>query len=73
MMNSEHKTESTPIVLLNLKEVMGEVGIRSHVTIYRYMKEGDFPLPISVGPRSKRWIKSEVGSWLRSKIEARGA
>jgi prophage regulatory protein len=42
-------------------------------TIYKYIKEGLFPKPISLGSRSVGWIQSEVEEWILVRIKARDA
>lgn len=36
---------------------------------YKMIQDGKFPKPIKFG-RSSRWLKSEVGSWLKIRIES---
>ncbi|MYN11775.1 AlpA family phage regulatory protein [Pusillimonas sp. TS35] len=47
-----------------------QTGFRSTQTVYTKMNEDDFPRPISVGVRTKRWIAAEVEAWIQAKIEA---
>lgn len=42
----------------------------SATTIYRLVKQGDFPKPIKLGQRSSGWLESEVRQWLTERIEA---
>ena len=41
-------------------------------TIYRLMREEDFPEPIKIGPRAVRWRREEVEEWLASRPRAKG-
>ena len=54
---------STDDRLLTRSEVERRVGLgRSH--LYRAMREGRFPEPLRVGPKSVRWPLSEVEQWI---------
>lgn len=55
--------------LLRLEDVEARCGI-SRSTIYRLMREGDFPEPIKVGQRAVRWLESEITEWLDSRPRA---
>lgn len=33
------------------------------VTIWRWVREGRFPSPVSLGPNCKRWKGSDVDAW----------
>lgn len=57
-------------VLLNINDIKDLTGYKSKQSIYNIMEEDDFPKPINVGSRSKRWIASEVENWIQGKIEA---
>jgi prophage regulatory protein len=48
-----------PEQLLTIKEVMAKTRL-SRSTIDRLRKEGEFPEPIYIGKRCKRWIESDV-------------
>lgn len=57
-------------VLLNINDIKDLTGYKSKQSIYNIMEEDDFPKPINVGSRSKRWIAIEVENWIQGKIEA---
>ncbi|MDO5667369.1 MAG: AlpA family phage regulatory protein [Alcaligenaceae bacterium] len=57
-------------VLLNINDIKDLTGYKSKQSIYNIMEEDDFPKPINVGSRSKRWIATEVENWIQGKIEA---
>ena len=44
---------------------------KSKSTIYNYIKEGTFPKPIKLGPRSVGWLSHEIDEWITEKIEKR--
>jgi prophage regulatory protein len=49
--------------ILRRKQVQACTGL-SRSTIYLYIKEGQFPKPIALGPRAVGWIESEVSDWI---------
>lgn len=57
--------------LLNRGEVEDFVGL-STSTLYRLMRQSDFPNPIKVGPRAVRWLESEIADWVASRPRATG-
>jgi len=42
-------------------------------TLYRGISAGRYPKPISIGPNTKRWLRSECVAALNAMIEARVA
>ncbi|EPC4026811.1 helix-turn-helix transcriptional regulator [Aeromonas salmonicida] len=58
------------IRLLRIKDVIYKVGL-SKPTIYLRMKEGTFPRPVSIGPKSVAWVEHEINDWLTAKISER--
>lgn len=64
--------------IIRLKEVMNTTGL-ARSTIYRYIRDGIFPKPISLAPRgigvpdtrSVGWLHSEVHEWILARIEER--
>ena len=49
--------------LMTRPEVSELTGL-SHASIYRLMREGDFPEPIRIGQRAVRWRRSELEAFL---------
>ena len=49
--------------MLRLWEVLELSGL-SKPTVYRRMKDSDFPQPKAMGPRAVRWSEAEVRQWL---------
>ena len=45
----------------------------SRSTMYSMIKEGKFPRPIKLGPRSVGWLESEIDAWLEGRIQQRDA
>ena len=56
--------------ILRLKDVIEKTGL-ARSTIYKYMDEGCFPRPVSLGGRTKGWVDSEVHEWIAEKIQSR--
>ena len=52
--------------LLKRREVEEITGL-SRSSIYRLMREGQFPRPVKVGPAAVRWRESDIMSWLDSR------
>ena len=57
--------------LLYRKEVERKVGL-SRASIYRLMRQGDFPEPKRVGVSGVRWPESEVEAWIEARPRATG-
>ena len=51
--------------LISRKTVEKLSGL-SRATIYRLMKSGKFPRPLSIGTGSVRWRQSDIISWQQS-------
>ena len=58
--------------IIRLKEVIDCTGL-GRSTIYKYIGEGSFPKPVSLGNRAVGWVESEVMGWVMARIEARDA
>lgn len=56
--------------ILKLKEVMERTGL-GRSSIYKFVAEGTFPKPISLGARAVGWVDGEVDEWVRLKIAER--
>lgn len=56
--------------LIRLKEVMQLTGL-ARSTIYKYLAEGLFPKPVSLGDRCVAWVEKEVHDWILVRIEVR--
>jgi len=53
--------------LIRLKEVQRRVSL-GRSTIYRWMAEGTFPKPVSLGSHAVAWQESEIEDWIDSRI-----
>ena len=56
--------------IIRLKEVIDSTGL-ARSTIYKYIGEGSFPRPVSLGDRCVAWVEREVHDWILARIEAR--
>jgi len=56
--------------IIRLKEVMDSTGL-ARSTIYKYVAEGSFPGPISLGDRCVGWLEAEVQEWILARVEER--
>ena len=45
----------------------------SKSTLFRLMRAGQFPPPIAIGPRARRWRASELDEWLAGRPHTNGA
>lgn len=55
---------------LKLREVLFSTGL-SRSTIYKYIADGLFPKPVSLGERSVAWVEDEVNDWLIARVHER--
>lgn len=56
--------------LIPLIAVMARVGL-GRTTIYKMVRERNFPAPVKIGQRASRWIETEVVAWQLDQISAR--
>lgn len=56
--------------ILRMKTVIEITGL-ARSTVYKYVAEGIFPKPLSLGGRSVGWLESEVHSWIQSRLVER--
>lgn len=56
--------------IIRLKDVIDSTGL-GRSTIYKYIAEGAFPKPVSLGERSVGWVEEEVHEWIFARIEER--
>lgn len=56
--------------IVRLKEVIDSTGL-ARSTIYKYIAEGNFPKPVSLGDRCVGWIDREVHDWILARIGER--
>jgi len=49
-----------------LKDLQEEFGV-SRATLYRWIKEYNFPKPYKLGPNTSLWFKPEVDDWVANR------
>lgn len=62
-------TRVNEMKVIRLKTVIDQTGL-ARSTIYKFMKDQQFPQAISLGARSVGWIESEVLDWIKGRVEA---
>lgn len=56
--------------LIKLAEVMNQTAL-GRSSVYKYMKEGLFPKPVTQIGKSVAWVESEIQEWILEKIGKR--
>jgi len=56
--------------LLRLDAVIRRVGL-SRSTVWKLIRDGKFPAPRRLGPRSVAWLVSDIESWIRTRPDSR--
>lgn len=55
---------------IRLNDVKAATGL-ARSTIYKYVKQGIFPAPVSLGGRAVAWVEGEVDAWIAARIRER--
>lgn len=58
---------NTPLIVLRRRQVEERTGL-SRSTLYHYIKLGNFPKPMALGPRVVGWLESDVNSWINERV-----
>lgn len=56
--------------IIRLNQVKDLTGL-GRSTIYKYIAEGSFPKPISLGDRCVGWLESEIYDWILARVAER--
>lgn len=56
---------------ISLRDVLARTSL-SKTHTYRLINGGQFPRPVSLGPRRVAFIEREVDDWLQARMDARG-
>lgn len=56
--------------LIRIAKVMDCTGL-ARSTIYKYIAQGTFPKPVSLGSRVAAWVESEIEDWILERIANR--
>jgi prophage regulatory protein len=62
-MSAETKTTC----ILRRQEVEARTGL-SRSTIYAWVKDGNFPAPISLGAKAVGWLEAEIEGWIAARV-----
>ncbi|MDE1348529.1 AlpA family transcriptional regulator [Vibrio aestuarianus] len=55
---------------IKLKEVMNITGL-ARATVYKHIKNGQFPKSVSLGERAVAWLDNEIDEWMLARIAQR--
>lgn len=55
---------------IRINDVKAATGL-ARSTIYKYVKQGVFPAPVSLGCRAVAWVEGEVAAWIAARIRER--
>ncbi len=55
--------------VIRLPQVMAKTGW-GRSTVWKKAKDGDFPAPFKIGPRTTVWDDDEVNEWLLSQRDS---
>ncbi len=62
----QQKNQREPAILRR-PQVQQRTGL-SRSTLYQYIKDGEFPKSIPLGPRSVGWLESDITDWITERI-----
>ena len=62
---------SNGVRVLRINQVCHWVGL-SRSTVWRRLKQGQFPHPIKLGPKAVGWRSDEISAWIRGRERAIG-
>ncbi len=68
-MHDQHANPPAPR-LLPIAEVVQIVGL-GESTIWERSRQGTFPKPVKLSPRTTRWVSAEVEQWVAEAIAQR--
>jgi len=60
---------TSPTSILRLKDLLARIKL-SRSAIYANISVGEFPAPITLGPRAVGWLESDVEQWIESRAHA---
>lgn len=63
-------TEVLIMKLLRLKAVMEATGL-GRSSIYKFIAQGTFPKPVSLGGRNVGWVDHEIEEWIAERVADR--
>ena len=66
----EREIPKTNLRLLRMRDLTAEYGL-TPASVYRWIGDGSFPLPVNLGSNSVAWHRDEVEHWVRSRPRAK--
>jgi prophage regulatory protein len=54
--------------ILRRRQVEQRTGL-PRSTLYQYIKDGDFPLPVRLGLRAVGWLESDISEWIAARVK----
>ena len=63
----QQKNHREPAILRR-PQVQQRTGL-SRSTLYQYIKDGEFPKSIALGPRSVGWLESDISDWIAERVK----
>jgi prophage regulatory protein len=60
-----------PSTILRRRAVERKTGLTTS-TLYRFIKNGQFPAPIKLGVQAVGWLESDIEEWLSSRQRTGG-
>lgn len=59
-------SHGAPDSLLNLQQVVSITGLKKS-SVYKYMRDYDFPQRVSLGGNRIAWKSSDIQAWIKSR------
>ena len=63
-----HTKISKEPTILRRPQVQQRTGL-SRSTLYQYIKDGEFPASVQLGPRAVGWLESDVSDWITARVK----
>ena len=63
----QQKNHREPAILRR-PQVQQRTGL-SRSTLYQYIRDGEFPASVQLGPRAVGWLESDVSDWIASRVK----
>ena len=63
-----HTKISKEPTILRRPQVQQRTGL-SRSTLYQYIRDGEFPASVQLGPRAVGWLESDVSDWIAARVK----
>jgi len=63
-----HIKISNAPTILRRHQVQQRTGL-SRSTLYQYIKNGEFPASVQLGPRAVGWLESDISDWICARVK----